>query len=90
MTNIELQPVQVPEAYQDILKSKALAHIATIGPKGEPQSSPVWFSWDGTYLRFGQAEGRQKTRNLLRRAQVAVSIVDPQNPYRNIEIRGTA
>jgi PPOX class probable F420-dependent enzyme len=90
MAEIEQHSTLIPERYQDILASNAVAHVATIGPKGEPQSSPVWFDWDGTSLRFGQAEGRQKQRNLQRQPLVAVSITDPQNPYRYIEIRGTA
>jgi hypothetical protein len=47
----------VPEPYADLLESIALAHVATIGPNGEPQSSPVWFDWDGTHLRFAQVTG---------------------------------
>lgn len=44
----------IPESYTDLLDSTALAHVATIGPKGEPQVTPVWFGWDGTHLRFSQ------------------------------------
>ena len=40
----------IPEQYLDILHSTALAYIATLGPKGEPRVSPVWFGWDGTQL----------------------------------------
>ena len=32
---------------QKILHSKEFAHLATIGPDGAPQSSPMWFLWDG-------------------------------------------
>jgi PPOX class probable F420-dependent enzyme len=79
----------IPEQYADLLTSKALAHVATIGPKGEPHTSPVWFGWDGTYLLFSQTTGRQKYRNLLKNPHVALSIVDPANPYRYLEVRGT-
>jgi len=79
----------VPPRFDDLLASKALAHIATVGPKGEPQTSPVWFDWDGTHLRFSQTTTRQKYRNLEREPRIAISIVDPANPYRYIEIRGT-
>ena len=80
----------IPEAYLDLLASTALAHIATIGAHGEPQSTPVWFGWDGTYIRFSQTKRQQKYRNLLRDPRVALSIVDPLNPYRYLEVRGTA
>ncbi len=80
----------IPEQLSDLLESKALAHVATIGPKGEPQVNPVWFGWDGTYLRFTQTTPQQRARNLERDPRIAVSIVDPTNPYRRLEIRGRA
>lgn len=79
----------IPEPYHDLLQSTALAYLATIGPKGEPQVSAVWFTWDGTHLLFALNKKRQKYRNLLREPRVAIAIVDPANPYRALEIRGT-
>ena len=78
----------VPATYHDLLAAPALAHVATIGPDGAPQSTPVWFDWDGARLRMGLAPGRQKLRNLRRDPRLAVSIVDPANPGRYLEIRG--
>lgn len=78
----------IPSSHADLLNSTALAHVATIGPNGEPQVNPVWFGWDGTYLTFSQTTGRQKVRNLERDKRIALSIVDPENPYRYLEIRG--
>lgn len=79
----------IPETYADLLQSTALAHVATIGPDGEPQVNPVWFGWDGQYLTFSQTTTRQKYKNVQREARIALSIVDPANPYRYLEIRGT-
>ena len=81
------EPV-IPEGYESLLRSNAVANIATIGPHGEPQNSPVWFDWDGQYLKFSQTKARQKYRNLARDPRIAVSIVDLQNPYRYLEVRG--
>jgi len=78
----------VPESHADLLDAVTLAHVATIGPKGEPQVNPVWFEWDGTHVMFSQTTGRQKYRNVGREPRVALSIVDPANPYRYLEIRG--
>ncbi|PLS76856.1 MAG: PPOX class F420-dependent oxidoreductase [Chloroflexi bacterium] len=78
----------IPENYVDLLESTALAHVATIGPRGEQQTSPVWFGLDGRYVRFSQTKTRQKFKNVQREPRIALSIVDPQNPYRYIEIRG--
>ena len=79
----------IPADKLDLLESKALADVATIGPHGEPQVNPVWFGWDGTYVKFSQTTGRQKYRNLKRDNRIALSIVDPENPFRYLEIRGT-
>ena|SRR5258707_9390417 len=78
----------IPQEHLTILESTALAHVATIGPKGEPQNTPVWFGWDGTHLLFSQTKGRQKYRNINREPRVAISVVDPINPYHHLEIRG--
>ncbi len=78
----------IPDAFMDILASTALAHVATIGPHGEPQSTPVWFIWDGSRVLISQTEGQQKLKNLRREPRVALSMVDPGDPNRNLEIRG--
>lgn len=78
----------VPQDYEDILTKRAFAHIATIGPKGEPQSNPVWVDWDGQYVKFSQTTTRQKYRNVQRDARIALSALDPEQPYRYLEIRG--
>ncbi len=78
----------IPSNLKHLLDSTALAHVATIGPNGEPQSSPVWFGWDGENVLFSQTKTRQKFRNLKRDPRIALSIVDPANPYRYLEIRG--
>lgn len=78
----------IPEDYRDLLDSTALAHVATIGPKGEPQNNPVWFGWDGEYLKFSQTKVRQKLRNVRRDPRISLSIVDPEDPLRYLEVRG--
>jgi PPOX class probable F420-dependent enzyme len=78
----------IPTEFNDLLESKALANIATVGPKGEPQNNPVWFDWDGSHILFSQTKNRQKYQNLQREPRVAISIVDPANPYRYLEVRG--
>ncbi len=85
----QAQPI-IPASHLDLLASTALANVATVGPDGAPQVNPVWFDWDGTHLRFGQITTRQKVRNLRRDPRLAVSIVDPVNPTRYLEIRGGA
>jgi PPOX class probable F420-dependent enzyme len=78
----------IPDSHRDLLQSTALAYLATIGPKGEPQVSAVWFTWDGAHLLFAFNKKRQKYRNVLREPRVAIALTDPGNPYRALEIRG--
>lgn len=73
---------------QKILQSKAFAHLATIGPDGNPQSSPMWFLWDGEYIKFTHTTNRKKYQNIQRNPHVAVSITDVDNPYIYAEFRG--
>lgn len=80
----------IPEKYLDLLQQKkAFAHLATIMPDGSPQVTPVWFDYTGGMIRVNTAKGRVKARNLREGAPVAMSILDPDEPYRYIQIRGT-
>ena len=77
------------ESYRDLLAQKApLANLGTVMADGTPQVTPVWFDWDGTHIRVNSAKGRLKDLNMRARAAVAVSIVDPDNIYRYLSIRG--
>jgi PPOX class probable F420-dependent enzyme len=78
----------IPQQEIDLLKSTLFAHVATIGPNHEPQTNPVWFDWDGKYVRISQTKGRQKYRNVQRDPRIALSIIDPANPYHYLEVRG--
>ena len=78
----------VPESYRDLLTKKSFAHVATVGADGAPQVTPVWVDYDGTHVRFNTARGRVKDKNLQRNPKVALSIQDPDNPYRYLQIRG--
>ena len=79
----------IPDKYRDLLESKkAFANLATQMPDGSPQVTPVWFDVDGDKLRVNTAKGRVKARNLKQGSRVALSIMDPDNPYRYVQIRG--
>jgi PPOX class probable F420-dependent enzyme len=82
--------VSVPDEFADILEKKGFAHVATLGPAGDPQTQPVWYKWDGESLSFSTIKRRQKYRNLARDSRIALSITDPESPHRNIELRGRA
>jgi PPOX class probable F420-dependent enzyme len=81
--------VAIPAEYLDLLQQKTtFAHLATIMPDGTPQVTPVWFDYTNGKVRVNSAKGRVKTRNMKEGAPVALSILDPGNPYRYIQIRG--
>ena len=78
----------IPEKYRDLFQKKAFASLGTLMPDGRPQVTPVWCDFDGEHVIFNSAKGRQKDKNVRRDPRVALAIVDPDNPYRYLEIRG--
>jgi PPOX class probable F420-dependent enzyme len=78
----------IPEKYRDLFNKRAFAALTTLMPDGSPQTTPVWVDTDGEYVIFNSAKGRQKDRNVRRDPRVALAIVDPDNPYRYLEVRG--
>jgi len=79
---------KIPDNFFDLFQKRAFAHLATVMPDGSPQVSPVWVDYDGARLIVNSARGRQKDRNMRRDGEVAVSIQDPDNPYRYLLVRG--
>jgi len=79
---------QIPESHSDILDKPAFAHLSTIMADGSPQASAVWVDTDGPLIVVNSAEGRLKDRNIRRDPRVAISVIDPDNPYRSLMIRG--
>lgn len=79
---------KIPEAFRDILDKRGFAHLATPMKDGSPQVTPVWFDYDGSHIRINSAKGRLKDKNMRRDKRVALSIQDPDNPYRYIAVRG--
>ena len=59
-----------------------------VRPDGTPQVNVMWFDWDGELLRFTHTTKRQKYRNVTGHPEVAMSIADPDNPYKFLEVRG--
>ncbi|GAS91553.1 PPOX class F420-dependent oxidoreductase [Mycolicibacterium brisbanense] len=80
--------VAVPDGFEDLLDRPLFGHLATTRPDGTAQVNPMWFDWDGSRLRFTHTTKRQKYRNVTANPAVAMSIHDPDNPYRYLEVRG--
>lgn len=79
----------IPDKFQDLFDKRIFAGLATVMPDGAPQVTPVWIDYDGENVVFNTAEGRQKDKNLQRDRRVSLMLVDPENPYRYLEVRGT-
>lgn len=79
---------QIPEKFRDLFDKRVFASLATLMPDGSPQVTPIWIDFDGRHLLVNTAVGRQKDRNLQRDPRVCVMLLDPDNPYRYLEVRG--
>jgi PPOX class probable F420-dependent enzyme len=80
---------EIPAQYLDLFTSKkSFAHLGTVMPDGSPQVTPVWFDLANGTVRVNTARGRAKDKNMSKNAKVALSIIDPDNPYRHVAIRG--
>lgn len=81
----------IPASHVDILEKQSFGHLATVMPDGTPHVTPVWVSHDeGEYVLVNTARGRQKEQNIQRNPKVGISVVDPDDPYRYVSVRGTA
>jgi len=79
----------IPEKYLDLLQQKkTFANLATVMPDGSPQVTPVWFDYKDGRIRVNTAKGRVKARNMKQGSSVALAIMDPDNPYRYVQVRG--
>jgi len=78
----------IPETVLDLLERPLYASLGTTRPDGAPQVNPMWFVWDGEFIWFTHTSYRQKYKNIAHEPRVSVSIFDPDQPYRYVEIRG--
>ena len=80
----------IPERLVDLLspEKRAFASLALTLADGSPQVTPIWFGWDGMHIILNTARGRVKDKVMHRRGKVALSIVDPSDAYRYLQIRG--
>jgi PPOX class probable F420-dependent enzyme len=80
---------EIPESHRYLLESE-FATLGTVGTDGLPQLTVVWFLYDSGEIKISLNSSRAKTRNLLARPACSVLVLDLQNPYRYLEIRGRA
>ena len=78
----------IPAGYRDLFERESFASFATVMPDGTPQVTPVWIDYDGEHVLVNTAEGRQKERNVRSNPRVGLVVLDPEDPYRYVSIRG--
>ncbi len=80
--------VTIPGTHMDLVEKPVAIALVTLMPDGQPQATPVWFDYDGEYIRVNTARGRQKDKNMFVGAPVTLLAIDPENMYHWMEIRG--
>jgi len=78
----------IPAASRRLLEEPNYGHLGTIRPDGTVQVNPMWFEFDGEHVRFTHTTTRQKYRNLQYNPSMALSIIDPENPFHYLEVAG--
>jgi PPOX class probable F420-dependent enzyme len=78
-----------PESHADLLAAPGVAVVSTLTPKGAIQSTAVWFLVEDDTLKFSFSDARAKLKNLQKNPTVNVYFLDPANPFRFLEVRGT-
>jgi PPOX class probable F420-dependent enzyme len=84
------ETLTAPPDFEDLLRGPNTAVLGTVMPDGSLQGSPVWYWFDGASVYVSTVMARQKYRNLRRDPRLVLTVFDPEQPLRYIEIRGTA
>ncbi|HQY91985.1 PPOX class F420-dependent oxidoreductase [Caldilinea sp.] len=79
---------KIPASHVDLLEGPYFAVLTTMAPSGQPENTVVWCSWDGEYVLVNTADGRRKPDNVRKNPKVALTVIDPQNAFRWIDVRG--
>jgi PPOX class probable F420-dependent enzyme len=80
--------VQIPDSHIDLLDRPVVVTLVTVMPDGQPQATPIWADQKDGVIRVNTEAGRQKYKNLTERPMATVLAIDPENPYRWMEVRG--
>jgi PPOX class probable F420-dependent enzyme len=79
----------IPESFHDLFERETFANFATLMPEGTPQVTPVWIDRDDeNHLLVNTARGRRKVKNVEHDPKVGVCVMDPDDPYRYLSVRG--
>jgi PPOX class probable F420-dependent enzyme len=82
--------VRPPDSHLDLLERPLFAHFATLAGDGSPRVNPLWFLWDNHagVFKLTHTSQRHNYRFLQKNPRVALSVADPDDQYRYIQVRG--
>lgn len=78
----------IPSDYHDLFETRSFAFVATLLPDGSPHVTPTWVDFDSEHVLVNTVLDNRKDRNVRNDPRVALAIVDPENPYRYLAVRG--
>lgn len=78
----------IPESHLDLIAGPYIAVMTTVSPDNKPENTAVWSSWDGTHILVNSTASRRKPANIRNNPNVAIFVLDPNDPYRWIDVRG--
>jgi len=79
---------QISEPIAKLLEGRNFAFVATLMKDGWPQITPTWVDLEDGKILVNTAEGRLKQKNISRDDRVAISVIDQNNPYHMVTVRG--
>lgn len=80
--------VEIPASHFDLINAPRVAALTTLMPDGQPQTTAVWCSYDGTYVLVSTIRGFRKEKNMRLNPKVTLLCYDPRQPLRSLEVRG--
>lgn len=78
----------IPPEFRDLFETRSFAFVATLLPDGAPHVTPTWVDFDGEHVLVNTVAGNRKHKNVQRDPRISLSIIDPENPYRYLTVRG--
>ena len=78
----------IPDSHIDLLTGPVFAVLSTVSPGGQPENTLVWCSLEGEHVLVTTITGRRKYRNVIHNPKVALTAVDPDDPYHWLDVRG--
>ena len=79
---------QLPDSVKKLIEGKTYANVATIMPDGSPQVTQTWVDHEEDLVLVNTFEGSQKSRNVRRNPKVALTVIDPSDPFNVAVVRG--